>query len=336
MMKNASCLKAWLKRHPDYAIARHADWPPHGSIWIQWLMHQRTGGQVNPNLDKYHSNPMEMRSTFWLPDITDWWQQPEEAHSKFAGLSNAACDRFTIIPHGDGVEASSSLGWNLIGWRQSKTTGQTLWENVFVRQFAPASNGILAGNYTALDTMETENDLELKEQAEERKLHRMGKVHNCLGMWPGSQNLHAPQKESRAQNKQMTAIEYISPTEEIIRASWSNFQHDGAAGFKLTERLPLPPALSAKTLPGRRAQVLNVRWIARINCHRARSDEDGAHESFSDTVIWLNWNGDLDNPMVTDHDWEADSESNIEPDHGTKARDHPEHLDVSATPRFPG
>jgi len=30
-------------------------------------------GQINPNLNDYHSDPMEISSTFWLPDITDWW-----------------------------------------------------------------------------------------------------------------------------------------------------------------------------------------------------------------------------------------------------------------------
>jgi hypothetical protein len=41
-----------------------------------------------------------------------------------------------LIPHGVGVEASVSLGQDVIGWRQSKTTGETLRENVVVGQFA--------------------------------------------------------------------------------------------------------------------------------------------------------------------------------------------------------
>jgi len=55
-------------------------------------------------------------------------------------------------------------------------------------------------------------------------------------MWQGSQNLSATQKESRAQNKQMTALGYISDMEEIVKASWSLIQHDGAAAFELSER----------------------------------------------------------------------------------------------------
>jgi hypothetical protein len=63
----------------------------------------------------------------------------------------------------------------------------------------------------------------MKKEAEERKLHRMAKVHNFLEMWQGSQNLHATQNESRAQNKQTTAVGYISDPEEIVKASWSLF-----------------------------------------------------------------------------------------------------------------
>jgi len=29
-------------------------------------------GQVNPNLHDYHSKPMEIGSTFWIPDIEEW------------------------------------------------------------------------------------------------------------------------------------------------------------------------------------------------------------------------------------------------------------------------
>jgi hypothetical protein len=56
----------------------------------------------------------------------------------------------------------------------------------------------------------------------------------------------------------MTAIGYISDTKGIVKASGSNFHHDGAAAFKLSEKSPVPPALSAKDLPGGRTQVLNV------------------------------------------------------------------------------
>ena len=178
-----------------------------------------------------------------------------------------ARDTVSILPHGVGVEASLSLGRDVIGWRQSITTGKTLQEKVVVRQYARANNEILAGDDPVLDWLETDNDLELKREVEERTLHRMAKVHDFLEMWQGSQNLRNTQKESRTQNKQMTAVEDISDTEENVKAFWSIFQHDGAAAFILSEESPLPPALSAKELAGGRNQVLNVRWIRRIDHH---------------------------------------------------------------------
>jgi hypothetical protein len=96
------------------------------------------------------------------------------------------------------------------------------------------------------------------------------------------------QKETRTQNNQMTAIRYISDTDEIVKASWSLFQYGGAAAFKLSERSPLPQALSAGDLPGGRTQILNVRRIRRINCHPVESDEDSTPDSISDNEDWLN------------------------------------------------
>jgi len=149
---------------------------------------------------------MEISSTFWLPDITDWWRQQEETHSKYAYLSNVACNIFSIIPHGVGAQACFSLGRDVRGWRQSKTTGETLRETVVVRQFARANSGLLAGYDPVLDPDSTDNDREMQREAEDKTLHRMAKVHEFLGMWQGSQTLRATQKESRDQNRQMTAV----------------------------------------------------------------------------------------------------------------------------------
>jgi hypothetical protein len=131
---------------------------------------------------------------------------------------------------------------------------------------------MLPGTDPELGTTNTETDSEMKKEPEERKLHRMAKIHDFLDMWQGSQNLHATQKESHAQNKEMTAVGYILDMEEIVKASWSLFQHDGAAACKWSERSHLPPALSAKDLPGGRTQIVNVHRIRRKHRHPVDSD----------------------------------------------------------------
>jgi len=133
----------------------------------------------------------------------------------------------------------------------------------------------------------------------------------------------------------MTAVGYISDTEESVKASWSLFQHDGAAAFKLSERSPLPPALSANDLPGGRTQILNVRQMRRINRHPVESDGDSAPECISDTDDWLNWNGELDNPHNSEDDCAADDESDIGPNNGIEDPGFPEQQDVSAAPNVP-
>jgi hypothetical protein len=174
---------------------------------------------------------MEISSTFWLPDITDWWRQQEEMHSMSADLSNVAHDMCCIITQGVGLETRFSLGRNVIWWRQSKTTGETLRTKVVVRLFARSNHGLLAGDNPDLDRTSTDNDMEMKKAAEQNKLHQIVKVNNLLEIRQGRHNLRATQKESHTQNKQMSSVGYISDAEAIIKASWSNFHHDGAAAF---------------------------------------------------------------------------------------------------------
>jgi hypothetical protein len=157
-------------------------------------------------------------------------------------------DIFSIIPHGGRVEASFSLGQNVISWRKSKTTDKTFPEKVVIRQYGRASNRILAGADSAFDIANTDNNSETTDKVEKSTLYGMAMVDDFLEMWLGRQNLHVTQKESHAQNKKITAIGYIVDIEEIVNASWSLFQHNGAAAFKLSERSTLPPALSAKDL----------------------------------------------------------------------------------------
>jgi len=104
-------------------------------------------------------------------------------HSKYIDHANVAPDIFSTTPHGVGVEASSSIPQDVIGWRHSIITGETLREQVVVREFACANNGIMAGNNLMSDTTNTENYSELKKEADEKELHRLAKVHNVLDMW---------------------------------------------------------------------------------------------------------------------------------------------------------
>jgi len=56
------------------------------------------------------------------------------------------------------VEASFSLGEDVIGWRQSKTTSETLRKKVVAMQSARANKGILSGTEQELDTTNTDSD----------------------------------------------------------------------------------------------------------------------------------------------------------------------------------
>jgi len=72
-------------------------------------------GQINPNLNDYHSDAMEISSTFWLPDMPHRWRQHKTMHSMYAELSNVANNILSILLHGVGVEAGFFLGRHSIG-----------------------------------------------------------------------------------------------------------------------------------------------------------------------------------------------------------------------------
>jgi hypothetical protein len=161
-------------------------------------------------------------------------------------------------------------------------------------------------------------------------------VYDCLEIWQVSFHLCATQKEFRTQNRHLTAGRYILDMEMIVKASWSLFQHDGAAVFNLSERSPVPPALSAKDLPGEQTQILNVHLIRTIKLHPVGSDEDSPPESISDTNNWPNSNGDMHTPNESEDDCAADDESDIEPNNGIEDPECLEQQDVSAAPNLPG
>jgi len=164
----------------------------------------------------------------------------------------------------------------------------------------------------------------------------MGKVCDILEMWQSRQNPPATPRESLVHIKQMTAIKYISDTEQIVKASWSLVQHDGVAGFKSSERSPFSAGLSAMDIPAGQTQILNVHRIRRIYHHPVKSNENSAPECKLDTENWPNSNKDMDDPNDREVDRMADIESDIERDNGIDDREGAEQRDVSASPNIPG
>jgi len=51
---------------------------------------QKSCGQIDPQLNECHSDPMEIGISWWIPDITDWWRQQQETHSMYADLNSGA------------------------------------------------------------------------------------------------------------------------------------------------------------------------------------------------------------------------------------------------------
>jgi hypothetical protein len=119
---------------------------------------------------------MEVSSSFWILDITDWCHQDEETHGMYNNLSNVVHEIFLIIPYGVGVQARFSLGQDDIGRRESTPTAETVLEKAHQSPFDRVQIGMLAASDLTFVTTNPENDSEMKPQVEERILHRMAKV----------------------------------------------------------------------------------------------------------------------------------------------------------------
>jgi hypothetical protein len=63
-----------------------------------------------------------------------------------------------------------------------------------VRQFPRANHQIFAGDDLAVDLTNPQNKLEIKIEPEEKRLHKLAKVHDVLEIWQGSQNQQSTQK----------------------------------------------------------------------------------------------------------------------------------------------
>jgi len=66
-----------------------------------------------------------------------------------------------------------------------------------------------------------------------------------------------------------------------------------------------------------------------------KSREDIAPQCISNTENWITWDGDLENPNVSEDNWEVDDESDLELDHNIEFEERKEQWDVSATWNVP-
>jgi hypothetical protein len=79
-----------------------------------------------------------------------------------------AQDIFSIIPPSVGADASYCLWRGDIGWSEAHTTSKTLCENILLTWFADAYNWILLCIESVQDWMETESDIELNQEPDDR------------------------------------------------------------------------------------------------------------------------------------------------------------------------
>jgi hypothetical protein len=186
-------------------------------------------GQTNPGGDDTDgdTNPDLASGCFWSASVAAWWKHQVTHVTEYAPLSQMARNIFAVMPHGVGVEASFSLGRDVIGWRQARTSGATLQQKVVVRQWARSNSGQLAD--ASIDRL-TQNDAAAKAKAEQLKLRKLASLTDFLYWSKKSQQFRSAQKvlekEGRKRGKG-----YISDEEEFFPTTWDQFEDNGIGAF---------------------------------------------------------------------------------------------------------
>ena len=175
-------------------------------------------------------DPEELTASFWYPDVAGWWLKQETTMGEYRDLARMARDIFSVMPHGVGVEASFSLGRDVISWRQSRTTGVTLQQKVVVRQWARSNNGILPEDI-ANQLLPSSSDDEQRKR-EDQRLDRLATLRDFLLFKKESDNLRSMQKKLKGKDVSVSGLGYISDQDDGREEDWHQFAHDGNQAFE--------------------------------------------------------------------------------------------------------
>jgi hypothetical protein len=75
----------------------------------------------------------------------------------------------------------------------------------------------------------------MQPEKKQTMLGTLPEVYDFLHIWHRRGNLQYTKRELFGQTKEMTAIGYISDTEEVVKVPWSIFQTDSAAALNVSQ-----------------------------------------------------------------------------------------------------
>ena len=175
-------------------------------------------------------DPEEVTASFWYPDVAGWWMKQERRMGDYRDLARMARDIFSVMPHGVGVEASFSLGRDVISWRQSRTKAATLQQKVVVRQWARSNDGFLPDEVKK--SLEGDNDEDERQKKEDERLNQLASMRDFLMFKKESQNRRSMQKKLKGKDVAVSGLGYISDEDDGWDEKWSSFDHDGNTAFR--------------------------------------------------------------------------------------------------------
>lgn len=211
------------------------------SLLMQQARQYLANPRINHELQQYRedypvgdemssNDPEEITASFWYPDVAGWWLKQETTMGEFRDLAKMARDIFSVMPHGVGVEASFSLGRDVISWRQSRTNGITLQHKVVVRQWARSNNGLLPEEVSR--SMKTDINTDEQQRREDKQLNQLASMKDFLSFKRQSDNMRSMQRELKGRDVSISGLGYISDEADGGVEEWSGFNQDGNSAFR--------------------------------------------------------------------------------------------------------
>jgi hypothetical protein len=235
-----------------------------------------------PIQDELLSNdPEEITASFWYPDVAGWWMKQERRMGDYQDLARMARDIFSVMPHGVGVEASFSLGRDVMSWRQSRTKGETLQQKVVVRQWARSNDGFLPDEIrTSVDGESLDDE---RGKKEDEKLNQLASVRDFLIFKKESDNLRKMQKKLKGKDVAVSGMGYISDEDDGKEEHGSGIDHDGKRAFGKDSREKRPIGRNIEL--GSVTKVCNGNLVEKIRQVGRKWTVDGVGDSEDDVAI---------------------------------------------------
>ena len=257
-------------------------------------------GTVAGDLDaqeEENDDPGKVTISWFEPGPDGYWRKiasmPAQGDIKYLQrVEQMARDIFSCVPHGVGVESSFSIARNVISWKQSRMTANTLKSNMIVRQHLLKKN-----TYTYRGDRHSDPNHDQNPKIVMKRLNKL----LCFTDYQHFAACADAQATSRLPHEENPGIGFISGDEkEKDKKSWEAFEDDGTKYATLPVKAP-------KKRTNIHTTFASTDILRKINLRRPESDTEADDTEIDEDLAgqadamhdfrYFTQEGGIDNPL---------------------------------------